>query len=158
MVARRGEVYPAFHRALDLHAGSPETLLHQDLHLGNRLRDADGRMGLYDWQCVARGSWALDYSYALAGALLPQDRREWEEDLLRLYLARLTDAGVEAPSFDAAWLAYRRQPVHAFAFGLFTLGGTRFEPGLQPRAYTLEAIGRIATFLDDHGTLDALRA
>lgn len=156
MVARRDEVYPAFHRSLDLHAAGPETLLHQDLHLGNWLRDAHGRMGLYDWQCVARGSWALDYSYALAGGLRPEDRREWEESLLRLYLDRLGDLGVAAPSFDAAWASYRQQPMHAFAFGLFTLGGTRFEPELQPRAYTLAAIGRIATFLDDHGTLHAL--
>lgn len=156
MTARRAELYPAFHHALDLHARSPETLLHQDLHLGNWLRDDHGRMGLYDWQCVARGSWALDYSYAMAGALEPADRREWEEDLLRLYLAKLSDAGVDAPSYDAAWLAYRQQPMHAFAFGLFTLGGTRFEPELQPRDYTLAAIGRISEFLDDHRTLDAL--
>jgi hypothetical protein len=113
-------------------------------------------MGLYDWQCVARGSWALDYSYALAGALEPADRRDWEEDLLRLYLAHLADAGAEAPDFDAAWLAYRQQPMHAFAFGLFTLGGTRLEPELQPRDYTLAAIGRIGRFVDDHATLDAL--
>lgn len=156
MTSRREEIYPAFHHALDLHARSPETLLHQDLHLGNWLRDPDGRMGLYDWQCVARGNWALDYSYAMAGALVPADRREWEEDLLRLYLARLRDAGVAAPTFDEAWLAYRQQPMHAFAFGLFTLGGTRFEPELQPRDYTLAAIGRIGQFLDDHHTLDAL--
>lgn len=156
MTARRDEVYPAFHHALDLHARSPETLLHQDLHLGNWLRDPGGRMGLYDWQCVARGNWALDYSYAMAGALVPEDRREWEEDLLRLYVARLRDAGVAAPTFDEAWLAYRQQPMHAFAFGLFTLGGTRFEPELQPRDYTLAAIGRIGQFLDDHHTLDAL--
>jgi hypothetical protein len=156
MTSRREELYPAFHHALDLHAQSSETLLHQDLHLGNWLRDGDGRMGLYDWQCVARGSWALDYSYALAGALEPADRREWEEDLLRTYLARLSDAHVAAPSYDAAWLAYRQQPMHAFAFGLFTLGGSRFEPELQPRDYTLAAIGRIGQFLDDHLTLDAL--
>ncbi|TWG91688.1 putative aminoglycoside phosphotransferase [Nocardioides sp. J9] len=156
MVGRRAELYPAFHRSLDLHDASPQTLLHQDLHLGNWLRDRDGRMGLYDWQCVARGHWALDYSYAMAGALRPEDRREWEEDLLRLYLSLLGEVGVDAPSFDEAWLAYRQQPMHAFAFGLFTLGGSRLEPELQPRDYTLAAIGRIATFLDDHATLDTL--
>ncbi|KRB80450.1 hypothetical protein ASE01_03000 [Nocardioides sp. Root190] len=156
ILARRADVYPSFHRALSLHEQGPQTLLHQDLHLGNWLRDADGRMGLYDWQCVARGNWALDYSYAMAGALEPADRREWEEGLLRRYLEQLADAGVAPPSYDAAWLAYRQQPMHAFAFGLFTLGGTRFEPELQPRAYTLAAIGRIAQFVDDHGTLATL--
>jgi len=158
LVARRDEVYPAFHHALALHRNTPSTLLHQDLHLGNWLRDPDGRMGLYDWQCVARGNWALDYAYAIAGALEPDDRREWEEDLLRTYLERLGDAGVaSAPDFDNAWLAYRQQPMHAFAFGLFTLGGSRLEPELQPRDYTLAAIARIARFVDDHATLDALQ-
>lgn len=157
LVARRDELYPAFHHSLILHRKTPPTLLHQDLHLGNWLRDPDGRMGLYDWQCVARGNWALDYSYAMAGTLEPDDRREWEEDLLRSYLAQLGDAGVrDVPSFDSAWLSYRQQPMHAFAFGLFTLGGSRWEPELQPRDYTLAAIGRIGHFLEDHQTLDAL--
>lgn len=105
---------------------------------------------------MARGCWALHYSYAMAGALVPEDRREWEEVLLRLYLDRLRDAGVAAPTFDETWLAYRRQPMHAFAFGLFTSGGTRLEPELQPKDHTLAAIGRIGRFLDDHGTLEAL--
>ena len=61
---QRHRLYPAFMQSLALHRSHPETLLHQDLHLGNWLRDEDGRMGLYDWQCVARGQWALDYSYA----------------------------------------------------------------------------------------------
>jgi hypothetical protein len=157
MTARRAEVYPAFHRALDLHARGPETLLHQDLHLGNWLRDDAGRMGLYDWQCVARGGWGLDYSYALAGALDPEDREAWQEDLLTEYLLGLREAGArDVPDFDDAWLSYRQQPLHALVFGLFTLGGTRFEPELQPRDYTLAAIERIARCVDDLGTLDAL--
>ena len=60
-------------------------------------------MGQYDWQCVARGHWALDYSYALAGALDTHDRREWQEDLLRFYLQHLHDDGVTpVPTFDEA--------------------------------------------------------
>jgi hypothetical protein len=157
VVAGRGALYPAFRRSLALHAAAPRTVLHQDLHLGNWLRDPKGRMGLYDWQCVAVGSWALDYSYALAGSLAPADRREWEEDLLRSYLAHLAEGGVRTvPSYDEAWLAYRQQPLHALAFGLFTLGGTRFEPELQPRDYTLAAIERIATFVADHDSLGVL--
>ncbi len=158
LLARRAEVYPAFRHSLGLHADAPPTLLHQDLHLGNWLRDSDGRMGLYDWQCVAVGHWALDVSYALAGSLATDDRRSWEEPLLRRYCARLTDLGIRTgPSFDEAWLAYRGQPLHALAFGLFTLGGSRFEPELQPRDYTLSAIGRIAQFVSDHATLDVLQ-
>lgn len=154
---RRRDIYPAYLRALQLHRSAPQTLLHQDLHLGNWLRDPSGRMGLYDWQCVARGHWALDYAYALAGALAPENRRHWEEDLLRRYLEGLGDTGVQAaPTFDEAWLAYRQQPLHALVFGLFTLGGSRFEPELQPRAYTRSAIKRISQQVADLDTIGAL--
>ena len=157
LFARRAEIYPAFMRSLALHRLSAPTLLHQDLHLGNWLRDADGRMGLYDWQCVARGHWALDYSYALAGTLETDDRRAWQEDLLRRYLDGLAAAGVaRPPTFDEAWLAYRQHTLHALAFGAFTLGGSSLEPELQPKDYTVAAIGRISTAVDDLGTLDAL--
>ncbi|SNR82674.1 Phosphotransferase enzyme family protein [Haloechinothrix alba] len=155
--ARGAEVFPGFMRSLELHRRGPRTLLHQDVHLGNWLRDADGGMGLYDWQCVAQGHWALDYSYALACGLAPEDRRAWEEELLELYLEQLKASGVaEPPTFDEAWLAYRQQPLHGLVFGLFTLGGSRIEPELQPRDYTLFAIERIARFVADAGTLDAI--
>jgi hypothetical protein len=154
---QRHRLYPAFMQSLTLHRSHPETLLHQDLHLGNWLRDDDGRMGLYNWQCVARGHWALDYSYALAGALDTDDRREWQVDLLNVYLERLRDNGVTTvPTFDEAWLAYRQQPLHGLAFGLFTLGGSRFEPELQPRDYTIAAIKRISLHVADLDSISAV--
>jgi aminoglycoside phosphotransferase (APT) family kinase protein len=61
--------------------GAP-ALLHQDVHQGNWLRDPGGRMGLYDWQAVAIGEWALDYTSALAVNLGIDDRRAWEQGLL----------------------------------------------------------------------------
>ncbi|MFI6367690.1 hypothetical protein ACIBG0_33640 [Nocardia sp. NPDC050630] len=41
-------------------------------------------------------------------------------------------------------------------FGLFTLGGSRFEPELQPRADTRSAIERISRQVADLDTLGAL--
>lgn len=156
LFARRTEIHPAFMRSLELHRAHPQTLLHQDVHLGNWLRDPDGRIGLYDWQCVARGHWALDVSYALACGLDPDDRREWERDLLRLYLERLAAGGVPAVlDFDTAYLAYRQQVWHGLMFGTFTLGGNRFTPELQPRDWTMKAIGRLATAACDLESLDA---
>lgn len=60
------------------------------------------------------------------------------------------------PEFDEAWLAYRQQALHALAFALFTLGGSRFEPKLQPRDYTLAAIGRIAQHVVDLDSIGAV--
>ncbi|WP_139043278.1 phosphotransferase [Mycobacterium lentiflavum] len=158
LYAQKDKLYPAFMRSLALHQNGPPTLLHQDLHLGNWLRDDNGQLGLYDWQCVAKGSWALDYSYAIGGSLTTSDRREWQEDLLRLYVEQLKQSGVvNAPSFDEAWLAYRQQPMHALAFALFTLGGSRFEPELQPEEYTLASIERIAQHVTDLRSIEALQ-
>jgi hypothetical protein len=154
---QRDRLYPAFMRSLALHRTAPPTLLHQDLHLGNWLRDENGRMGLYDWQCVAKGHWALDYSYAIGGSLTTGDRREWQEDLLRLYLEQLKHTGAApVPSFDEAWRAYQQQTMHALAFALFTHGGSRFEPELQPKDYTLASIERIGQHVTDLESIEAL--
>src|ERR1700737_4376767 len=45
---RREELIPTTMRALHLNSNGTPTLLHQDVHQGNWLRDPEGRMGLYD--------------------------------------------------------------------------------------------------------------
>lgn len=154
---RRDEILPATMRALHMNSTGALTLLHQDAHQGNWLRDADRRMGLYDWQAVARGEWALDYCYAMAVNLAVHDRRAWERDLLERYLTRLAEEGVAAPpSFDEAWLRYRQQPFHVAIFALLTIGAGRLQPDMQPKDYMLRCWERIATFMDDHDSLDSL--
>jgi hypothetical protein len=155
--AQRDRLWPAFMHSLEMSTAGTPTLLHQDLHQGNWLRDPDGRMGLYDWQCVARGSWALDVSYALVATLDTESRRSWQHELIRTYLDQLANHGVmDAPSFDQAWLDVRCQTLHAFVFGICTNGQLRFAPELQPRDYTLRSIERIGRAVDDMQTLQAL--
>ncbi|HEX6391653.1 MAG TPA: phosphotransferase [Solirubrobacteraceae bacterium] len=155
--ARKAELLPTTMRALRLNTTGTPTVLHQDVHQGNWLRDADGRMGLYDWQATARGEWALDYAYAMSVNLAPADRRAWERELLERYLARLSDEGVvRPPSFAEAWLRYRQQPFHVLIFALFTIGAGRLQPDMQPKDYMLRCLERITTFIDDHDSLDAV--
>jgi hypothetical protein len=157
VVARREQLWPAVMRSLEVNGEGPVTLLHQDLHHGNWLRDPDGRMGLYDWQCVARGGWAMDVAYALIVPLEPGDRRAWQEDLVHHYLELLRDRDVPGvPAFIEAWADVRRQPMHAFAFGLFTNGQPRLAPELQPRDYTLRCIERLGLAVDEWDTLEWL--
>jgi hypothetical protein len=152
---RREELIPTTMRALHLNSRGTPTLLHQDVHQGNWLRDPDGRMGLYDWQAVARGEWALDFTYAMAVNLPIEDRRAWERELLERYLWRLSEEGVKnPPSFEQAWLRYRQQPFHVVIFSLLTIGAGRFQPVMQPKDYMARCWERIATFLDDHDSLD----
>ncbi len=155
--ARKKEIWPAYMRSLELNVRGPMTLLHQDPHVGNWMRDQEGKMGLYDWQCVARGGWALDVAYALVCALETEDRREWERGLIELYLERLRERGAPSvPSFERAWLAYRQQPFHALAFGLFTIGRGILQARMQSDEYCLQSIQRCAQMLADLNSLDAL--
>jgi aminoglycoside phosphotransferase (APT) family kinase protein len=55
------QLWPALLHSLELKIDGPLTLLHQDVHTRNWYITDDGRMGLYDWQAVARGSWAVDW-------------------------------------------------------------------------------------------------
>jgi hypothetical protein len=154
---RKAEIMPAVMRSLELNSNGAPTLLHQDVHQGNWMRDPNGRMGLYDWQAVAKGEWALDYAYAMAVNLTIENRRAWERDLLERYLGRLGENGADpVPTFDQAWLRYRQQPFHVVIFAALTLGANKLMPDMQPRDYMLRCWERITTFLDDHKSLDSL--
>ena len=99
----------------DMKNNGPFCLLHGDTHPGNGFVDADGAPGFFDWQTIAKGPWAYDISYHIISSLDVEDRRRHEKELLEFYLDQLAAFGVSAPpSFDAAWLQYRRY----IAYGL----------------------------------------
>src|SRR3546814_1755970 len=83
---------------------------HGDMHLGNLYVDADGTPGFLDAQ-PRLGAWSIDVSYFLIAGLDLVDRRRWEGALLAHYLSCLRAEGVDPPSFDDAWAAYRRDVV-----------------------------------------------
>lgn len=120
--ARKADWHAAFMRSLEINVADTPTLIHQDTHIGNWFALPDGRMGMCDWQCIAWGGWALDVAYALAIGLRVEDRRAWEQDLIRVYLERLAATGGEALGFDTAFAAYRQQMFHAGAFWVGTIG------------------------------------
>ena len=98
LLARHAEVVQAFERSMQLGSEGAMTFLHGDPHsAGNFYATSDGRMGWADWGVCLRGGWGYDYSYAVAGSLTIEQRREWERDLLAHYLEELAKAGGEAP-------------------------------------------------------------
>ena len=156
LVERADELWPVFLNSLDAAVTGPQTTLHQDVHAGNWYVTGDGRMGLYDWQCMAVGSWAIDVSYALMSALTVQDRRTWERDLLARYTNQLVGHGVRtAPSAEQAWLAYRQQTMHGLVFWLVTIGVSRLQPELQPTDICLANLARMGQAVIDLATLDS---
>ncbi len=153
--ARKAEIRPALMRSLALNVLGPRTLLHQDVHPGNWFRLPDGSLNLYDWQGIAKGSWALDVSYALSAGLETADRRAWERELLELYLDELAAAGGKAPTFDDAWTAYRRQMFHGLIFWTYTFLVGKVAP-LQPDQHVRTLIRRTAQAIVDLDSLDSL--
>lgn len=157
MSRRAGEVWPAFVRSLDVKMRNPITLLHHDVHPSNWYVTGDGRMGLYDWQTLVKGIWAIDVSYALNSALTVEHRRAWLPDLLTLYLERLRAGGVvDPPSLGDALTLYRQQTVHGLIFWLATLGASSLQPDLHPVERCLVNVERMATAAVDLETLAAL--
>jgi hypothetical protein len=155
---READVWPAFMNSLALHNCGPRTLLHSDVHSRNWYLTPQGGMGLYDWQLITRGSWALDVAYALSSALTVEDRRSWEKELIELYLDRLFAAGGPSLSFEDAWLAYRQQPFHGLAFWLYTIGAGRLQPAMQPDEVSLANLDRMTNMIIDLDSFGALRS
>jgi aminoglycoside phosphotransferase (APT) family kinase protein len=157
-LALRHAFYDPFLDGLSRDLRRPRTVVHQDPHPGNWFRDRDGRMGLYDWQGVAVGHWAVDLCYALQSALTVEDRRAWERDLVQRYVQRLAEAGGPTISASTAWHEYRTHPYHGLVFWLYTLGRTRLQPKMQPDEFSREIVKRIAQATIDHDTLASLTA
>lgn len=130
-------------------SAGPTTLIHNDCHPGNQFVAADGRPGLIDWQLCRAGPWARDVAYLLATSLDPETRRSTEHSLLADYLSQL---GPVAPSFEEAWLAYRRNVVYAVEAMLVTAAvGV-----MMPRSTSHVLVNRTATAAADLDSFGAL--
>ena len=155
VLARRGNVWPAALRALEVHESGAQSLLHSDVHIGNWYRTGAEKMGLCDWQCLSRGHWSRDVAYAVTAALTPADRRMWEKDLLVRYLERFAMMTGAKPDFEESFRNYRQQIVHALLMWTITLCHSPLLPNMQSAETTLTMIERITTAMAD---LDALEA
>jgi hypothetical protein len=157
LFARADEVWPATLASVQDHRMLPRTLIHSDVHLKNWYIDADGEMGLNDWQCSCKGNWGRDLAYAISTALSVENRRSWERDLVAYYVEQLHTAGAPEVKFDQAWRIYRRQLFSALAWWTGTLGQPPEAPKMQPPATSTEFIRRMTHAIDDLDALDAFR-
>lgn len=151
------QMIPAMARLQQIDRGEPQCILHGDAHFANLFVEADGRPGLFDWQCLRHGHWAHDVNYCLVSALDIEDRRAWEKALLSHYLDALRaefhrlERDCAPPSFDEAWLAFRQQNL----YGLFMwICNTN---DLQPQENNIAFTLRYAIAAVDHQTLQLLR-
>lgn len=90
-------------------AGGPKTVVHGDYRLDNLLLGpGPDDVAVVDWQTIALGTAGSDVAYFIGAGLLPEMRREHEDDLVRGYFDDLQAAGVTGFSFDELWRDYRR--------------------------------------------------
>jgi len=156
LFARSEEVWPATLASVALHDHLPVTLTHGDVHVKNWYVAGSGEMGLSDWQVTSRGHWCRDLAYTISTALTPEDRRAWEQDLIKFYLEKLAETGGPVLDFSQAWTLYRQQLPSVLAWWTVTLSPPPGMPAdAQPKDITLEFIRRITTAMDDLETLDA---
>lgn len=81
----------------------PWTVVHGDAHPHNILR-VDGRLVLIDFEMVGLGSNAQELGQFLISHMVPDERRQHEERLVRVYYGAL---GLqETYSFEACWREY----------------------------------------------------
>lgn len=149
LMGRRPELWDAAIASLRPHVEGPTTFLHSDVHIGNWYQLPDGRMGLCDWQCVGRGHWGRDLAYAITAALTVENRRNWEEGLVRTY------AEVLGVTFDEAFLAYRQQIPHALLMWTPTLCHSDLLPHMQSDETSLAMIERMTAAIDDVDSIAA---
>lgn len=141
----------ALHALGEYHRRFPACLMHGDTHLGNLYEEADGTPGFLDMQ-VARAPWFMDVTYHIVCALDIDERPKAEAALLKHYLGALKGHGVDAPTFDAAMAAYRREI--AYGLFIFLINETRFQTEAINTAYT----ARFGAAALEHGTIELLSA
>lgn len=155
LIRRRSEVWDATEKSVARHLELPRTLIHSDVHLKNWYITPDDRMGLADWQLTTIGHWSRDFIFSTLTALTVEQRQDWLEDLLRLYLDLQAERGVPRTGFDEALVLVRQQMFTAFAFWTITMRPTADMPAMQPERTTLEFLRRMGSAIVDYNALDA---
>jgi Phosphotransferase enzyme family len=84
----------------------PWTVTHGDFRLDNLLFGCP-RVVVVDWQTVKLGVGLSDVAYFIGSALLLEDRRQHEANLVRAYHGFLTEFGVDL-AWPECWQGYRR--------------------------------------------------
>ena len=114
----------ALHMLEEQHDHMPRCVIHGDTHLGNLYLETDGTPGFLDAQCC-RAPWVMDVNYHIIAACDVPDRRMWETSLLAHYLDALRQNGIDAPNFQEAWEAYKRETANGYF--IFVINESHFQ-------------------------------
>lgn len=149
------QVHDLTPQSYHIHKSLPKTLIHGDTHPKNWYIYPDERVGLADWQLLLIGHWSRDLAYTLSSSLTIENRRAWEDELIRLYLEGMQNSCGVTVSFDETMTLYRQQLISSLAMWTGTIGANADSPEMQPEETSLEIISRITHAIDDHDALNA---
>ncbi len=147
-------LYSDNHEAIcDVWDDGPKTLIHGDCHTGNQFLDGDD-VGLYDWAVLSRSPGIRDVAIYLGNSCPTELRRANQDRWLRVYHGALVAAGVDAPSIDDLWHAYRRTVLYGWVAATTTasMGDT-----WQPIEVGMAGMARATQACADLDTVDTLR-
>jgi fructosamine-3-kinase len=122
-------------------------LLHGDIRADNMFFDGD-LLKIVDFQFASRGAGAADVAYLTSQGLPTEVRRGHDEELVREYLAHLSERGVTDYSFDEAWHQYRFAVAYLMLLPVITLVGWDTMPE-RSRALCLKLTERAVAAIDD---------
>jgi len=115
ILRRFGDANEAYRESVDPSVFTP---IHIDYRLDNLLIDESGNrpvVTVVDWQSITVGNPLTDVGYFLGAGMLPSQRREGEEEIVRNYHRNLIAAGIEGYNFDQCWRDYRRSSFAGFS-------------------------------------------
>jgi ecdysteroid kinase len=95
----------------------PFSLVHTDYRLDNMLfatPKGGPEITVVDWQTVSCGSPMNDVAYFIGAGLHMEERRNHEEDLVRLYHDIMLEAGAKDFSWETCWDLYRANSFAGF--------------------------------------------
>ena len=135
---------------------APRTLRHGDFSLSNLLFSADGPPTVVDWQMIARGKGAWDLAWFTGQSLTIEQRREWERDLLALYLRDLHAGGVQGYESDACRVDYRKALAQRFGTLISSVVVLPFTAEQKAEILRVQLPRNVAA-IQDHGGIGLLR-
>ncbi len=137
---------------------APFTVVHHDYRLDNMLFDARGGrqpVAVLDWQTLMAGPGVLDVSYFIGAGLLPEARRQAEEELARRYHDALLARGVRDYSWERCWHDYRLLAPHGLIMAV--VGAALTTPTERGDRMLSSMINRHAAQMTDLGSLSLVR-
>lgn len=147
-----GAKYVEHHTAFATRFKGPKTIAHGDFRSENILFGGDA-VCTVDWQTTSHASPLTDLAYFMGGSVELEDRRNWEQGLVKEYSEVLAGLGLDL-GYDTCWEQYREQAMHGL---LITILGASFsEPAERSDAMFMVMVQRHLQHCVDLGSVEFL--